>query len=209
MSGWPNVNPAASSFVGVTRCPSRSISSPIWPKAALTAKPGSGKDVGRCKGPAERLDELDVRDRAGRRHVDGPVERLLEREQVGGHGVVERDPAPPLASAADSAAGSELERQEQALQRTALLREHDAVPQVHRPQAGGAGRLRCSFPGLDDVREEARSRARSSRPRSSSPRDAVEPDGGGAEEDGPSGQPGGGLGDQPRCPRRGSRARAA
>ena len=208
MSGWPNVNPAASSLVGATRSPSRSITSPISPNAALMANDGGREDRGPVQRPAERLDELGVRDSAGRRHVDGPLERLLEREQVGRHDVVERDPGPPLAAASHSAAGSELERQEHALQRTALLREDDAVSQVNRPQAGGAGGLRRCFPGLDDVGEEACPAGRALVHYSVAAR-AVEPDGGGAEENGTAGQPGGGLRDQPRAVDARARARAA
>ena len=46
--GCPHVKPASTSLVGATRCPPRSISSPIWPNAALTADAGNGKKAGRC-----------------------------------------------------------------------------------------------------------------------------------------------------------------
>ena len=166
MSGCANVNPAASSFVGATRCPASSISSPIWPNAAFTAAAGSGKIAGRCKRPTERLDEVAVRDRAGSRHVDRALERVLEREEVRRDGVVERDPAPPLAAAPDPSAGAELERRQEPLERPTVAREHDPLAEVHRPQPRGPGGLGRRLPRLDDLGQEPLARAPSPRRRS-------------------------------------------
>ena len=112
------------------------------------------KDVGRWSARPSALvnSRFVVRARCG--DVDGPLERMLEGEQVGGDRVVERDPAPPLPAAADPAARAELEGEEQALQRAALPGEDDPLPQVDGAEAGCACGLGRGLPLLDDVREE-------------------------------------------------------
>ena len=150
--------------------PPSSISSPIWPNAAFDGEGRQREDVGRCRARPSAFTNSWFVTAPGSRDVDRAVERLLECEQVRGDDVVERDPAPPLAAAADAAADAELERQEQPLQCAAVPRQDDPLPEVHRPQAGGARGLGGGFPGADDVGEKAGARARSSRRRSSSPR---------------------------------------
>ncbi len=197
MSGCPNVKPAASSLVGATRWPSSSISSPICPKAAFTAVAGSGKIAGRCRARPRALTKLPVRDGARRDHVDGACERLLEREEIGGNGIVERDPAPPLATAADPSARAELERQQHPGERPAVLREHDPLPQVHGAEPCGTGGLGRSLPRLDHVGQEPRAGHRVLVDDLVAAV-AVEPGGGRADEHRTAGEAGGSLGDQAR-----------
>ena len=156
MSGCPNVKPAASSLVGATRWPAEQHLLAHLPERGLHGRGGQREDRRPVQGTAERLDELLVRDGARRDHVDGACERLLEREEIGGDGVVERDPAPPLATAADPSARAELERQQHPRERSAVLREHDPLAQVHGAEPCGTGGLGRSLPRLDDVGEEPR-----------------------------------------------------
>ena len=198
MSGCPNVKPASTSRVGATRCPARSISSPIWPNAALTADAGNGKKAGRCSGTAECLDELLVRDDAGRDHVDRAGERLLEGKEIRGDGVVQRHPAPPLASTADASARAQLERRQQPGERSTALRENDALAQVHRPEPCSPRRLGGRLPRLDDLGEEPRARHRVLVDDLVAAV-AVEPCRGSTDEDGTARETGRGLGDQGRA----------
>ena len=110
----PPISGCANGKLGVLRGapaaragPPRSISSPISPNASFTAKPGSGKTVGRCRARPERVDEVAVPDHTRGGEVVDALERMLERMEVGRDDVVERDPAPPLRPAADAAADPE------------------------------------------------------------------------------------------------------
>ena len=166
MSGWANVNPAASSLVGATRCPASSISSPIWPNAAFTAAAGSGKIVGRCSARPSAFVKSRFVTVPGSGDVDRPFERMVECEQVCRDGVGERDPAPPLAAVPDPPAGAELERRQEPLERPTMARQHDPLPEMHRPQSRGPRGLGRRLPRLDDLGQEPLARAPSPRQRS-------------------------------------------
>ena len=129
--------------------------------------------------------------------LTGPYERLLEREEIGRDGVVERDPAPPLATAADATARTELERQQHPRERSALLRENDPLAQVCGAKPRGAGGLGRGLPRLDHVGQESRA-GHGFLVDDLVAAVAVEPDRGCAHEDGAAREAGGGLGDQPR-----------
>ena len=79
---------------------------------------------------------------------------MLEREQVRGDGVGERDPAPPLAAAPDPSAPAELERVQQPLERAAVAGE-DEPWRRWTVRARGARGLGGGLPRLDDLGQEA------------------------------------------------------
>ena len=147
---------------GTTRwLTSSSDSTSSAPKRSFSGSSGVGSTVGRCSTRPSVRGEVGVGHRVRRGEVDGPAEALVvDRGPDRGDLVGERDPAHPLLARALLAAEPEPERQQHALERAAVLREHDAGAGDHGAHAGVGRRLRLRLPRLARPRRGSRRRAR-------------------------------------------------
>ena len=198
MSGCPNVKPAVDEPRRRDSLPREEHLLAHLAERGLDGRRRQREERGPVHGTAECLDELLVRDDAGRDHVDRAGERLLEGEEIRGDGVVQRHPAPPLASTADASTRAQLERRQQPGERSTVLRENDALAQVHRPEPCSPRRLGGRLPRLDDLGEEPRARHRVLVDDLVAAV-AVEPGRGSADQDGTARETGCGLGNQGRA----------
>jgi len=72
---------------------------------------GRGEERGSVQRGGKNFSELSVRDRLRRDYIDRATDMFVfEREAQDGHGVIEADPAHPLAAGADSSAHAKLKR---------------------------------------------------------------------------------------------------
>ena len=79
---------------------------------------------------AQRLRDVSVRRGLRCDHVEGAAYLVVQGEDDGADGVVERDERHVLLAAADGATGADLERKQELLQGATLLRQDHAEPDL-------------------------------------------------------------------------------
>ena len=140
--------------------PARSISSPISPNAALTADAGNGKNAGRCSARPSALTNSWFVTTPGATTLTGPASGCSRAKRYAATVSSNDTQLHHWRPTADASTRAQLERRQQSGERAAVLRENDALAQVHRSEACSPGRLGGRLPRLDDLGEEARARHR-------------------------------------------------
>ena len=129
--------------------------SAISPKSSLSAGAGAGSRAGRSSTRPSVAAKLRLVTGSGAAGFSGPGE-LVGEEGVMDRAdhVVDRDPAHPLAPAAERSARAEEEGRQHPRERAAGGSEHDAESRIHHPDAGRARGLGRALPVASQLDEE-------------------------------------------------------
>ena len=140
--------------IGADACEERFVGHFAEGKAKCEGR--DGHDGRAMEGAGQDSRELCVGDGAGGGEIDGAGEGWgLKKEEYGGDGVVEADPAHPLLAGAERAAEAEAEDRKHFGERAMAPTDDDAKAEMNDANSGLYGRLGGGLPLPADIGEEA------------------------------------------------------
>ena len=130
---------------------------PAKRRAALARPPDNAKRPKSAR-------KLSIGPSARRCRIRPPMQRIrLENMQDGSNQIVDRDPAHPLAPAAQPPSEPRPKNRQHLLQRPAFARKNDPKAKMHHPKASLRGTLGFCLPGAAGIEPESRVPVRNSR----------------------------------------------